>query len=278
MIPADPCPFCHASATRQVACFESPPEGENRFPELADRYYRELWCCQQCSHYFAVHDFDLSQLYSGDYADQLYSGGRLKHTFEKIIKLPAHKSDNQGRVNYLRTLLAERLGEQARPQLLDIGSGLGVFPWLLHQHQWPCWGLDPDPRAAQHLTDQGIPSICADFLKADASQKFELLSFNKVLEHVLAPVEMLKLAHHWLQPAGWVYVELPDGEAAAQESFEREEFFIEHYHAFSASSFALLIHQAGFGLQDLQRLREPSGKYTLRGLAQRPPSDTSSSS
>jgi hypothetical protein len=63
---------------------------------------------------------------------------------------------------------------------------------------------------------------------------------------------------------GIVYVELPDGEAAISEGAGREEFFIEHYHAFSMSSAALLARCAGFTPLLIERLREPSGKFTLR--------------
>ena len=46
----------------------------------------------------------------------------------------------------------------------------------------------------------------------------------------------------------------------------REEFFIEHYHAFSLASIGLLIEKAGLTILSIERLREPSGKYTLRAF------------
>jgi hypothetical protein len=60
-----------------------------------------------------------------------------------------------------------------------------------------------------------------------------------------------------------VYVELPDGEGAATDGPGREEFFIEHLHVFSMASMCLLAARAGFSVQLAERLREPSGKFTL---------------
>jgi hypothetical protein len=87
-----------------------------------------------------------------------------------------------------------------------------------------------------------------------------------VLEHVPEPVPMLARAGAWLAPGGFVYVEVPDGEAAARDGAGREEFFIDHWHAFSAASLAMLASRAGFHAAAIERLREPSGKFTLRAF------------
>jgi hypothetical protein len=63
---------------------------------------------------------------------------------------------------------------------------------------------------------------------------------------------------------------VPDGEAAAADGPGREEFFIEHWHAYSASSLALTAERAGFRLEELERLREPSTKFTLRAFLSLP--------
>ena len=55
-------------------------------------------------------------------------------------------------------------------------------------------------------------------------------------------------------------------EKAVNEGPEREEFFIEHRCIFSLKSLSLLIRQAGFVAKETERVREPSGKYSLRAL------------
>ena len=102
----------------------------------------------------------------------------------------------------------------------------------------------------------------------DAS--YDLVSLNKVLEHVSDPVTMLARAGDWLSKRGVIYVELPDAEAALADSPTREEFFIEHYAAYSAASLAMLAWQAGLRTEKIERLKECSGKYSLAAFLMRP--------
>jgi hypothetical protein len=77
---------------------------------------------------------------------------------------------------------------------------------------------------------------------------------------------MLKRAHQCISPGGLVYLEVPDGEMASLCGKEREEFFIEHLHIFSFVSLAMLIKKAGFEPLLIERLVEPSSKFTLRAF------------
>ena len=63
-----------------------------------------------------------------------------------------------------------------------------------------------------------------------------------------------------------MYVELPDGECAVREGFQREEFFVEHLHVFSMDSMTRLAELAGYRVVSAERLREPSSKFTLRAF------------
>jgi 2-polyprenyl-3-methyl-5-hydroxy-6-metoxy-1,4-benzoquinol methylase len=135
---------------------------------------------------------------------------------------------------------------------------------------WLATALDPDPRAVEHARQTaGVEAVCGHFPGARLDGKFDLVTFNKVLEHVEDPVAMLAASGPLVAEDGFVYVEVPDGEAAAAEGPGREEFFIEHHHAFSAASLVLLAARAGFRVREMERLREPSGKFTLRGFLYR---------
>tara|TARA_Y100001960_G_scaffold328889_1_gene418796 strand:+ start:272 stop:796 length:525 start_codon:yes stop_codon:yes gene_type:complete len=150
--------------------------------------------------------------------------------------------------------------------VLDVGSGLGVFPHAMKQAGWNVTALDPDSRQAQHARNVvGVSAIHADFMTAQNLPKFSLVTFNKVLEHVREPISMLARARPILKPGGICYVELPDGEAAIEdpEGAAREEFTIDHPHVFSAASMALLAQRSGFRVDFMERIREPSTKYTL---------------
>lgn len=248
------CP-CDGRFLETAWVYDEPPEGETRF-ELAGPYRREVRRCGVCGHFVSRHD--LGDIYGGMYVDQTY-GERLRATYERIVALPDEESDNAGRVRRVR----EWAGPAPRTTL-DVGSGLCVF---LARLGWPGTALDPDPRAVEHARSVvGVEAVCADYMSVEGLGRFGLVTFNKVLEHVEDPVAMLARSREHLTEDGVVYVELPDGDAAAAEGPGREEFFVEHLHAFSPASVALLAERAGFSPERIDRFREPSTKYTLAAL------------
>lgn len=206
--------------------------------------------------------------YDGAYMDATYSDeAGIAKTFERIVSLPADKSDNSGRVARVRVFAEEHFGKRASPTLLDIGAGLGVFPYGIRQLGWDCTAVDPDARAVRHLRSWvGVDAVQGDFMVLDFERRYDIITFNKVLEHLEQPVDMLSRAHDVLAEGGLVYLELPDGEMAARDGPAREEFFIEHHHVFSFASVAMLATRAGFDATCVERLREPSSKYTLRAF------------
>ena len=76
------------------------------------------------------------------------------------------------------------------------------------------------------------------------------------------------LEQNHLHCDGFVYIEVPDGESAVVEGPKREEFFIDRPHIFSLTSLSLLSTQADFSVKTIERICEPSGKYTLRAFLQ----------
>lgn len=259
------CPVTGATDWVLVKSYSSRPVGETDFG--FDPYRRDLFVSPSTGHVVNRHGMNLDDFYSGDYWDRTYGGGRMTQVYDKIMALPESQSDNQGRVAYVNACWRD-LGHDAFGTLLDVGSGLAVFPAAMRDLGWRATALDPDPRSAKHAEDKaGVEGLVADFMTDSLERRFDLVTFNKVLEHVPDPVAMLARAQSVLAPGGAVYVELPDGEAAlAAEGPDREEFFIEHYCAFSAVSYAMLARKAGFQLDCMARVVEPSGKFTLRGF------------
>jgi SAM-dependent methyltransferase len=263
------CP-CADSYLGVAFTYDAPPPGETRFA-LHGAYSRAYDRCGLCGHWFARHNIDLADLYDRSYVDATYGGlAGVRRRLNDILALPPDGSDNVGRVARVAAFAEAHLdGKTARRRLLDVGAGIGVFPAAMKAAGWTVVAIEPDPRTAQHLRDTvGIEahSVPVAAIDRECVGSFEVVSFNKVLEHVEDPVKMLLMAGPLLAPGGFVYIELPDGDAAAAHGKEREEFFIEHHHVFSPASLALLGTRAGLTVLDIERLREPSGKFTLRAF------------
>ncbi|MBI4356613.1 MAG: class I SAM-dependent methyltransferase [Gammaproteobacteria bacterium] len=263
--------FCGSTRFRDVFEYVSPPEGETGFNFIQpSTYHRQIIACEVCGHFYSMHQMELLALYSGEYNNSTYQDVAGMHrTFEHIIALDPEKSDNTGRCNRIESFLRERdlKHTPASYRVLDVGSGLGVFPYAMAKRGYDVIALDPDPKAMEHIQDYlKIPTLCSDFFEATPSDRYNLITFNKVLEHVADPVAMLRRARSFLNSRGIVYIELPDGELAQNEGSGREEFFIDHLHVFSFVSTALLISCAGFSALEIERLQEPSTKFTLRAF------------
>jgi len=257
------CLFCQGHHFEQVFDYTAPPEGEVVFDfSSSGAYSRQLICCHSCGHYYSTHTMDMSALYEGAYVDATYKQG-LKKTFDRINALPPEQSDNVARVKRI-IAFAEKQKMSSSPRLLDIGSGLTVFPYRMKEAGWQCTALDPDPRSGEHAREVvGVKTITGVFSEVKIENKYEVLTLNKVLEHVVDPIGMLSSCPSILEPEGFVYIELPDGEEAIKEGAWREEFFIDHHHVFSNDSMIRLCQLADFDVVESGRLREASGKFTL---------------
>jgi len=266
------CPFCDGTRFSTVFVYKAPPRGEVRFEfSGSSSYHREVLRCEGCGHFQSLHAMDTAGFYEQQYVSTTYGADGLRRAFDRITALDPANSDNVGRVgrilDFARGRLTAPQAENRQPTVLDVGSGLCVFLHRMKEAGWRCTALDPDGRAVAHAREVvGIEAVCGDFLSANRLGPFDLIAFNKVLEHVQNPVGMLARSAMHLSKDGFVYVELPDGEMAVQEGPEREEFFIEHHHIFSAASLAMLGARAGFSVRVIERLREPSSKYTLRAF------------
>lgn len=267
--PSIECP-CNGAFLAPAFTYDAPPAGETTF-DFGATYHRSYDHCLRCGHWFSQHKMDLSALYGGEYVKATY-GDRMRATYERIMALPAERSDNSGRVARVLAFAGKHFPASGRRlRLLDVGSGLAVFPARMREAGWDCTALDPDPRAAEHASQVAkVATVTGDFLAIDrtALGLFDVISLNKVLEHVDEPVAMLRAAAPLLDAGGFVYIEVPDGEAASAEGPGREEFFIEHHHVFSETSLASVIERAGLTPIEIQRLQEPSTKYTLRAFCQ----------
>ena len=274
---------CTSTQFDPIFRYDSPPPGEVKFlatKELQseNKYFREIHRCRCCGHFLSVHEMNLDNLYSGDYVAANYGGSAgLKKAFDRINRLPSEQSDNLERTNWVTKCYWQAVGDGVPSKLLDVGAGLGVFVYQMKKLGWDCLAIDPDKTSATHIAETAqVRSICADFRSSQEIKRlledegpFNLITFNKVLEHVADPIGFLRNTNEILSSDGYVYIELPDAEGACLEGQNREEFFVDHIHIFSAASLSILVEKAGFRVNNLERIKEPSSKYTLRAFCSR---------
>ena len=258
------CKICNSVKTKLKFVYKSKPKGETEFNIDKKKYYREFFECCECGHMFSNLGFGMNNFYDGDYTEFTY-GKNLSQQFEKIISLPLNESDNENRFLFLKKKAKELLNINDI-KILDIGSGLGVFPWRAKKESLIITALDPDPKNIEHIKNKlGVKTIKGNFLTAKIPEKFNIITFNKVIEHVEDPYKMINKTKLLTKNQSFIYVEVPDVKAA-KSGKNREEFFIEHFHVFSERSVNILADNCGMTCLTTESLIEPSGKFTLRAI------------
>lgn len=243
-----------------------PPVGETKFNIRQDKYSRFYVRCNFCRHWSSVMKINIKNLYNYEYNSATYKG-KLKKNFQKIKNLPNKKSDNFYRVQRIKNFSSKDKNENFK-KLLDIGSGLGIFPYSASKKGFNCTALDPDPNACRHIRQNlKIKTLCGDFLKKKIKIKFDIITMNKVIEHIKNPALMLKKAKKNLKKNGLIYIEVPDATKASKKGKNREEFFIDHLHVFSKKSLMLLLKKTNYRKIYINRIVEPSGKFTIYAFA-----------
>ena len=257
------CP-CNSSVSKFFYEYKKKPKLETNFNLEGQQYLRYYKQCISCKHLFAYHNIDLSNLYNNDYLDATYSGvAGMKKRFDYIMKLPLKKSDNKQRVKRILNFLKSYSSSNSK-NLLDVGAGTGVFAKSFQLRKWNVHTIETDLRTVNYLNGLGIRSINKDIrkIKNFGKVKFDLITFNKVLEHVEEPISLLKSSLKFLKKNSLVYLEVPDVSASIQGK-NREEFFIDHHHIFSVTSASIMVQKAGLHVKQISSFVEPSGKYTI---------------
>jgi len=255
--------FCNHSTKKFVKTYhyKTKPQYEKNY-FIKGNYQRFFYTCKICGHFYAKHGFKIGKLYSKQYLNLTYKNvDGIKKRFDHIIGLPKNKSDNKNRAQRVHSFfLKDNLS------LLDVGSGIGVFIFEMRKKKWNVEGVELDKRYADFCKEQHKLNVYQkDLSKLKLKNKLDLITLNKVLEHVYDPVKLLKLSSKFLKKKGVLYIEVPDVKAS-NGGMHRQEFCIDHLHVFSKSSFQILAEKSGLRTLVCKRIKEPSGKYTIYGF------------
>ena len=269
MVATPTCYLCNG-VTIAWPSYDIPPVGETLFSNSYDFYPRAYGFCAFCIHWTSSLIYHPPIDYSSQYAHDAH-GFPIKEKFDAIIQLAPNQSDNKARVAWLNSKLLSKTKNGQGYQVLDVGSGLGVFPFEMAKHGWKVLAVEPSIQFCEHLRKVGGFEVYhGEFNPAVIDRKFSIITLNKVLEHVSDPLELLLKLKKCLDDNGVIYIEVPDGPAAMRSSSTREEFYLEHLHVFSRDSINQTLRNAGFEIPDSEEVCEPSGKLTLRSLANLP--------
>tara|TARA_B100000886_G_C20400576_1_gene482403 strand:+ start:757 stop:1575 length:819 start_codon:yes stop_codon:yes gene_type:complete len=258
--------FCiNKKIIQNILRYNSKPLGETDFRIKKKEYKRSYSKCNNCDHYFSNHNYDLEKLYRMNYSKLTYgSQQKIFYIFRKVLNLPKSKSDNKFRIKRVMKIVKKNF------VCLDVGSGLGVFPYELKKNKIKVHCLEKDKNLNKHLKKMKLDVVNNSIFLKKNSSKYDLITMNKIIEHIENPKLFLSKFLNILKKPGYLYIEVPSTSALKSKLGKRsEEFFIEHFHIFSKKSLKNLLNFINLKIIYVKDIKENSGKYTLLALAKK---------
>lgn len=271
------CSICKGVLEEGLLTISDPDRFERHIGISSAGYCRVWVTCSSCGS--ATNRFEsfsqdrLRELETAYYEVDLV-GVDIGERFRKIMELPTAASDNALRVSRIAAYAETWFGNEAY-SILDIGAGTGVFlaRMLLQSQKSKRFsrvvGIEPDPVAAAHLSRLGLFEVVNEPFPPDRDLgSFQLITLNKVLEHISSPVSFLENIVAALdRQHGLLYVEVPDVLTAAHRSINDNVLGSLHRHLYSPRGLAVVLQRAGLEVLRIERVTEPSGKISVYALS-----------
>jgi len=144
---------------------------------------------------------------------------------------------------------------KAAGRILDIGCGLGFFLDYARTHGYQCVGIDTSVAAARFAREQlRLNVIASDFMDAQfsASEAFDVVTANHVLEHISLPIPFLDKARRLLKPGGILVSASPNFGGLLPRLLGRRWYGLQpaqHVWQFTPDSYRALFQKAGFRVE-----------------------------
>jgi 2-polyprenyl-3-methyl-5-hydroxy-6-metoxy-1,4-benzoquinol methylase len=277
------CAVCGRDAFGKTLLVHKRPDRFERHVGITEDGYRREWVqCNSCGAATNKQDPENArrlETLAADYYEVDCAGSSIEEKYKKVMSLPPVQSDNAGRAERIlamMTRVSEWLPQEGdkTQQVLDIGAGTGVFLARFLRiaaeagKSWKGVAVEPDPNAAAHLTSLGQFDVIQALYQGQANLRgFDLVTLNKVVEHITNPVEFLRSVTQAIEPRrGVLYVEVPDVLTIGRRPATDNILGALHHHLYTPRSLEILLRRAGLEVLEIGRVFEPSGKITVFGF------------
>lgn len=155
---------------------------------------------------------------------------------------PGRRADLDFSVMYLETTPGGRL--------LDVGCGNGEFIERMKKLGWYVEGIDLDENAVRVARERGL-EVRAGTLESQRypSMSFDAVTMSHVIEHVHAPIALMRECYRLLKPGGRLVIVTPNASSMGHKYFKEAWRGLEpprHLCIFTPSSLDRLVKGAGF--------------------------------
>ena len=153
-------------------------------------------------------------------------------------------------------LVSARMIERILPfrdagRWLDVGFGNASIVLTAREFGFEVAGLDLRAREVEALRKIGVDAHVADIAEFRPAHSFAVVSMMDVLEHMSFPKEGLAAAHRLLEPAGVLYLSMPNSDSDVWKLLDAGKANpywseMEHHHNFGRARLHALLRECGF--------------------------------
>lgn len=253
----DRCMFCDGAMYEAVK-YASP----DKYEQLCGiKDVERSWViCRNCGWAISKRNYDtgeLEKVYLDSYRDKDFRGESVSESFDRIWNLPDWKSENRVRFDWFSDNVKDRLGD-----VLDIGSGFGVWPYMLNIHGWDVTCVEPNQECAKFITKVLRLDCYGGFFGADVVGAYDIVSLVHILEHMDDPVGFLKDLKRLMKPWSEIFIEVPDSSEFLYLDKTHDEFNSCHIVFFNMKTLVWAMELAGFTVIDIHRQHYNNRKLT----------------
>ncbi|MDQ3239087.1 MAG: class I SAM-dependent methyltransferase [bacterium] len=188
---------------------------------------------------------DLDKLNEEVYNEKYFYYPDLKWYQKIIYKLYLYKE-------YDRWIIDDSNQKSSSKKILDLGCGQGEFLDKMKNNNWQVYGMEINPFLVKKLKEKFSDSniyILDQFLNDKISQKFDIITFWHVIEHLTTPLDTLLKAKNLLNKKGELFIEVPNVDSFVFSLFKQKYTWLripDHVYYYSPKSLQKLLEESGY--------------------------------
>jgi len=224
---------------------------------------KRLWVkCKECGFHWQLRNYPLSKfdvMYRDWYRHPQFRGENIKEAYTRIQNYRlTYESENEERYIWF----AKNIKFNDAKKVLDVGSGVGVWPKILKDAEFDVTCVDTNWDSVKFIQDLGMP--CYRDLK-DVHGYFDTVTLVHVLEHILDLDGFLEQVRMRLRKGGYLFVEVPDSHGFYHLNKDHDDFNSTHQWFFGIRSLWIVLERNGFKPRIYYGI-DMSGKDRIRML------------